>query len=65
MRLTINGKPEETEAATLAALVEALGKPQANVATALNGDFIPARERAATTLHEGDTVEILAPLQGG
>jgi sulfur carrier protein len=65
MTITINGQPEDHEAATLAALVEALGLGDAKVATALNGSFVPARARAATALTAGDRVEIVSPRQGG
>lgn len=65
MTLTINGQAEDHEAATLAALVDALGLGNAKVATALNGSFVPARARAATALTAGDRVEIVAPRQGG
>jgi sulfur carrier protein len=35
------------------------------LATALNGEFAPARARAATHMKEGDRIEILAPRGGG
>ena len=35
------------------------------VATAVNGSFTPAGQRDASVLHEGDRVEVLAPMQGG
>ena len=35
------------------------------VATAVNGDFAPAGQRATLLLHDGDRVEVLAPMQGG
>jgi sulfur carrier protein len=37
----------------------------ATVATALNHAFVRKAERAASTLEEGDMVEILVPRQGG
>ena len=37
----------------------------AKVATALNGEFVPARAREATPVKDGDRIEILAPRQGG
>jgi sulfur carrier protein len=52
--ILLNGEPTHTEAATLA-----------EVATALNGDFVPRGARAATQLADGDKVEIVAPRQGG
>jgi len=35
------------------------------IATARNGDFVPARARAAVALAEGDAIEVLSPRQGG
>ena len=37
----------------------------AKVATALNGNFLPAASRAATALKAGDALEVVAPMQGG
>jgi len=65
MILVVNGEPQEAEADTMAAALEALGYEDASVATALNGDFVPKRKRAETAVKEGDRLEILAPRQGG
>ena len=65
LSLVVNGEAREVRAGTLAALLEALGYAGQKVATALNGDFVPARLRAATRLAPGDEVEIVAPRQGG
>jgi len=35
------------------------------VATAVNGEFVPATERRAARLADGDRLEVLAPMQGG
>ena len=43
----------------------ALDYADAIVATALNGEFVPARKRDAAGLKEGDRIEIVAPRQGG
>jgi sulfur carrier protein len=63
--LLVNGEPTETDAATLSALVASLGHAENQVATALNGTFVPRARRAATRLGAGDRVEIVAPRQGG
>ncbi len=63
--LLVNGEPREIDAATLAEALEALGYGGAKVATALNGEFVPARKREATPVKDGDRIEILAPRQGG
>jgi sulfur carrier protein len=65
LTLVVNGEPAEIAAADLAGALVALGFEDAIVATALNGDFVPARKRAATRLSEGDRIEIVAPRQGG
>ena len=65
MRLVVNGAEQDVAAATLAAALEALDYRETLVATALNGDFVPARKRAETSLREGDRIEIVAPRQGG
>ena len=61
----VNGEPQETAARTLAELCAALGYGDAKVATAVNGDFVAAVNRAATALSVEDRVEIVAPRQGG
>jgi sulfur carrier protein len=63
--LIVNGEPREIAAASLAEAMQALDYGDAKVATALNGEFVPARARAATPVKEGDRIEILAPRQGG
>ncbi len=65
MRITLNGVSEDCAAATLAELLQSLDLANAAIATALNGSFIRRDQRAATPLHEGDAVEIVAPMQGG
>jgi len=65
MRIIHNGEPREVAAATLAAVLAELDYEGAHVATALNGEFVPAKERAATPVREGDRVEVVAPRQGG
>ena len=65
MRLFLNGEPIDGEAATLADLVLAHDFDPTIVATALNGEFVPRDERAATPLADGDSVEVFSPRQGG
>jgi sulfur carrier protein len=65
MTLTINGEKHEAQAQTLARLLEALELGDSVVATAVNGRFIRIVDRESTALRDGDTVEILAPMQGG
>jgi sulfur carrier protein len=65
MKLVVNGELQEVLAATLAEALQSLDFSEAKVATALNGEFVPARERPATALKDGDRIEIVAPRQGG
>jgi sulfur carrier protein len=65
MRLVVNGELQDVPAATLAEALRSLDLAEAKVATALNGEFVPARARAATLVKDGDRIEILAPRQGG
>ncbi len=65
MQIVVNGEPRQVAATTLAAMLEELGYGGARLATALDGDFVPAGRRDACRLAEGCAVEILAPRQGG
>jgi sulfur carrier protein len=61
----LNGKVTTTTAPTLAALLAEQGFAGVKVATAVNGLFVPERERAAHTVADGDEVEIVSARQGG
>ena len=63
--IVVNGEAVETGAATLAELVAALGYNENQVATARNGDFVPRGVRDETKLAADDSIEIVAPRQGG
>jgi sulfur carrier protein len=63
--ILVNGERTETGAASLGELLAQLGFEQDQVATALNGDFVPKQARDATRLAADDKVEIVAPRQGG
>jgi sulfur carrier protein len=65
MKLTINGEQHEVTAATLATLLAELDYEGGWLATALNGEVVPARERDSCALADGDRIEILAPMKGG
>ena len=64
MTILLNGAPRETRAASLAELLDEGGFGP-RVATARNGEFVPAGLRAGTPIHDGDRIEVLAPMQGG
>lgn len=63
--LVVNGEAVTTAAETLEALLSESGYGGARVATALNGDFVPAVRRGQTRLADGDRVEIVSARQGG
>jgi sulfur carrier protein len=65
IRIVVNGEAAETGAGTLAELVAELGYDGGQVATARNGDFVPRAARPETKLAAEDTIEIVAPRQGG
>jgi len=63
--LVVNGEAMTLAAESLAEVVEVLGYGGQKVATALNGDFVPAHRRGETPVGDGDRIEIVAPRQGG
>ena len=65
MKIELNGTPRQITATTVADALVELGWADARVATALNGDFLPAAARAGQPLQDGDRLEVLAPMQGG
>jgi sulfur carrier protein len=65
VEVVLNGQRLTAEARSLADLVACQGLAGKKVATALNGHFVPERQRATTPLSSGDRVEIVSPRQGG
>lgn len=65
MNIFLNGEQHSTAATDLKALLVEIELDEAVVATALNGEFVAAEERASTAISEGDRIEVLAPMQGG
>ena len=65
MKIFVNDAPHEVAATRLDAALGELGYAEAVVATAVNGDFVPAAARPGHALAPGDRVEIVAPRQGG
>ena len=65
MKILVNGGWRDTRAGDLALALQELGYADSVVATAVNGGFVPANERAGTLLADGDRLEVLAPMQGG
>jgi sulfur carrier protein len=65
MNIQLNGDARSIKAATLEELLIEAGFADAMVATAVNGAFVPAPNRIDLTLKDGDSIEVLAPMQGG
>ena len=53
------------EGLTLAALLDAQGVNAEQVATAVNGEFVPRTQRGVTVLQPGDTVLTFQAIVGG
>jgi len=64
-RVRLNGDEISTDVPTLDALLTEAGFGNAKVATAINGTFVPARQRTTQTLADGDHIEVVAARQGG
>ena len=65
MKIFFNGNEQDVAATQLDHALEELDLGDARVATAVNGQFVPATARASTRLSAGDRIETLAPMQGG
>jgi sulfur carrier protein len=63
LSLVVDGEPMAVAARDLAEALIVLGYADAVVATALNGDFVPARKREAAALN-GDRIEIVSSRRG-
>lgn len=65
MKLIVNGEPTDAVAATLEALLIELSYEGEWLATAVDGEIVPADDRAAFQLRDRACIEILSPMQGG
>ncbi|MBT2487084.1 sulfur carrier protein ThiS [Streptomyces sp. ISL-96] len=66
MTISVNGETREVVAGTtLGALVATLTKAPSGVAAALNETVVPRGQWDATTLGDGDRIEVLTAVQGG
>lgn len=66
MNIRLNGETIETATRTLDELCTTLGyETDAKIATAVNGEFVPAGQRVELQLASNDEIEIVAPRQGG
>lgn len=65
MKILVNGERREVASTTLEAVLLELGYNAALVATAVDGDFVPASARGTCRIDENSAIEILAPMKGG
>jgi len=65
MRLQVNGDTREVTARTLLALVEELGFDPRKVAVERNLEIVPRSLHAATSLEDGDRIELVQFVGGG
>ncbi len=65
MTIVCNGTKREVESPVLSEILRELGYEQETIATAVNGRFVPVRQRGSVVLSAGDALEIVAPRQGG
>ncbi len=66
MKITVNGEPKEFDnEMNIMTLMQTLGYEKGVGAVAVNMTFVASDKYEETMLHNGDEVEILAPVCGG
>lgn len=65
MRIQVNGEDRQIKAGTILALVEELGLDVRKVAVERNLEIVPRSLHGATTLAEGDRIELVQFVGGG
>lgn len=66
MNITVNGESREVAVNTsVEALLRELGYHCEQVAVAVNTTFVPRTLRASHLLRDGDTLDVVAPMEGG
>lgn len=66
MKITLNGDPKELDGPlTIQDLLKSLDIPAGRVACEVNLKIIRRAQYPETTIHEGDTVEIIQAIGGG
>ena len=65
MIIIVNATEHNVQSTDLDAALAELGYTGKAIATAVNGNFVAAEERAGTALNANDRVEVLAPMPGG
>jgi sulfur carrier protein len=66
IKVSVNGELKEVdENLNIKQLIEALEYKQKGFAIAVNTTFVSIKSYEETIINDGDTVDILAPVQGG
>lgn len=66
IELSINNEKQAfAEGVTVASMLEAAGFAAEKVAVAVNTEFVARSEYVEFVLKQGDSIDVLAPVQGG
>jgi sulfur carrier protein len=66
VQITLNGQAEHaTDGTSLIELVRRVSDRETGIAVAVNGEVVPRSSWPATTLGEGDRVDVVTAVQGG
>ena len=66
IKVSVNGEVKEIENdSNVSEMIEALEYKVKGFAVAVNTTFVPIAKYDETIIKEGDTIDILAPVQGG
>jgi len=66
IKVSVNGEIKEvTKGLNVKQLIEALNYKQKGFAVAINTTFVSIKSYEKTIINDGDTIDILAPVQGG
>ena len=66
IKVSVNGEVKEIKKGlNVKQLIEALNYKQKGFAVAINTTFVSIKSYEETIINDGDTIDILAPVQGG
>jgi len=66
MQLRVNGEVRQFSSVQVVDdILRELGYDAKKIAVAVNGEFVPRSQYASRIVHDGESVEIVAPVQGG
>ena len=66
IKISVNGEVKELEEnLNVTQLIQALDYKQKGFAIAVNTTFVSIKSYEETIINDGDTIDILAPVQGG